>query len=195
MAYKGVAKEEKPMNTEIRRQLVHASGILAIVPIYYLGKERSLLLLGAFLFLLLAMSNFRGKLFLLRSLENFVKKFERTKESPIRGALTFLSGCFIAVLVFPVELAIAGISVLAVSDSLSTVVGMSYGKHKVDFAPKKSWEGTGAFFLSALFVLLYFMGWEKALLVAFLASLIELIPHWDDNVVLPSAVALLIQLL
>ena len=183
------------MKTEIRRQIIHASGILLVPIIAFLGKD-SLYVIGLFFMIFLASSLFRTyrkqiRKFLVKIkildiseklIEKQIRKYEREKEFPHIAPMTFLFGSFITVLFFEIPIAIAAITILAMGDSLSTLVGKYYGKYKI--MKNTSLEGSAAFFISSLGIL-YYLGFRNFVLIAFLSTFNELIPGIDDNISIP----------
>jgi dolichol kinase len=100
----------------------------------------------------------------------------------------FLCGVFL-VLWFPGKMvAVASILVLAVADPAASVVGRVWGTHPLG---KGTVEGTAAFFLAAVAVLLPFVGVPAAVVVAAIVSAAEaLSARLDDNVVIPVVTAI-----
>jgi dolichol kinase len=193
---------------ELRRQTIHAAGILTLIPMYLLPREQTTLILGAIVLGILSLTIYRGhrtrlhkhiaieQLFLFENwFEKQIMKFERPGEFPLRGALLFYVGVFVAFELFPVSIAAAATAVLAAGDSVSTVVGRSWGRHKLPINRDKSWEGSAAFFIGALFVLTFFANPVKALMVAVAATAVEAAPWMDDNLTIPLATGLALLLL
>jgi dolichol kinase len=187
---------------EIRRKVVHAAGILTIFLILWFGKWTASLIILAIALLLLSMGEYRknkDKYKIVKSkkideFEDFVegvfKEHERPKTLPFQGATEFFIGCFIATVLFEPTTAIASISVLSLADSMSTLIGSYYGKHKLRINRKKTFEGSSAFLLTAFFALLFFANPLKAFLVAFVATITEALPNVDDNLTIPIVVGL-----
>ena len=189
------------MRTELRRQLVHASGIFIILSVIFLGKTISMILVGLIFLVLSIISYYRYKemkiIWPLRFLsklekhfETEVLKFERRGEFPLLGAITFFIGVLLSLLFFPEEIAIPAIAVLALADSASTLIGKEIGEHKLPINRKKSWEGSITFFIVTGIILTFFTNPFKALLIAVLVTFVEMIPV-DDNLTIPLTVGLL----
>jgi dolichol kinase len=195
------------MDLEIKRQIVHAMGVFNILLIHLLNKTYAAVLMFliavAFLFLGEYRKN-KEKYKLVRSkkldefedvIEDEFKTYERKKELPFHGAITFFFGSFLATILFDSYIAIASIAVLALADSLSTLVGYYFGKHKLPINKNKSWEGSTIFFLSALAVLYFFADPAKALVIAVAVTFVETLPKIDDNLTVPISTGLLMFLL
>jgi len=120
-------------------------------------------------------------------ISNIFYKFERKKDIerfPFKGAIWFAVGITIPILFIPsVNVVCAIIMVLAVGDSLSTLVGRFYGKHPIG---SKSVEGTTAFIISGFAGALIFVNDPLlALALAFIGAAVELITILDDNLLIP----------
>ena len=174
------------MRNEILRQLVHLSG-LAFIPIAWAAGQiaaSAIFLLIALWFLIYSehvLSRERSSKNHITKLESrlrdFALVFERKEtKRPFAGAFFLYLGLGLAFLIFPLNIAIAAGAVLAISDSLSTIIGMRLGRHKL--LGKKTWEGSYAFFISAFLVCLLFFSPAAALLAAIAATLAELLPEY-----------------
>lgn len=171
---------------EVRRQLVHATGIFIILIIAWFSKYVAALLSLLIVFLFFILSRHRQKL------KPLLNKFERRGEI-FKGAMNFYIGTFLTTLIFNETAAIAGIVVLSIGDSISTLVGKHFGKHKIANG-KKTIEGSTGFFLSSILMLYFLTNPLKAVAVAFTATIIELLPL-DDNLTIPVFTALVFQFL
>lgn len=195
------------MEVEIKRQVIHAMGIFTIVLIYVFGRwYAGLLMLAAsigFLFLGEYRKN-RKKYKLLNSkhldefeeiIEDEFKTYERKYELQFQGIISFCLGFFLVAVLFETYIVIASIAVLAMADSLSTLVGYFFGKHKLPINKKKSWEGSITFLLASLGVLLLFVDPVKALIIAGIVTFVEMLPKTEDNITVPLATGLLMLFL
>lgn len=187
------------MNVELKRQLVHASGISLILILQIFGKWYSAFIFFMGLLFFLAWGSFRKantNLGPITKIANYfmnqLKTYERSNEY-FQGVVTFLLGAFLATVSFPIHIAATCIAVLAVGDSVSTLIGKMWGKHKLPVNQKKSWEGSTAFFIS-VFILLWFFDPIKALWVAFITTLVEMLPEIDDNLTIPLTVGILLTI-
>ncbi len=194
---------------ETRRQLVHLSGALFILLAQFTGS-----LPAALMFLLISLSFLAYSLHL-RSEQGRLRRLFRPLGSglrerllhlerpgiPMQGAFWFYFACFLTFLLFPLKAATAACLILALADSVSTLVGR-VGRFRI-LGPK-TLEGTLAFFLTAAMVSLAFFP-ERALLAAAAATLAELLPAalprlsrkgiLDDNLTIPLFAALAFTLI
>ncbi|MEI7827784.1 MAG: hypothetical protein WCI87_08340 [Euryarchaeota archaeon] len=121
-------------------------------------------------------------------------RFDRPGQFTAKGAILFFVGTLIAVLLFSPLYAALSILVLSIGDSLATITGYYAGKHLL--FKKKTVEGTAAFFVSALAILIFFVAPTKALLVALIATVTELATpsYVDDNLTIPFITGLVLSL-
>lgn len=176
--------EEKAL--ELKRQAFHLVLLsLWVIPILFLPAGLTLMLFFAVILLNLSVvfraeRVYRVFAFLIENLER-----ERNLDRPGIQALYANLGILIAFLLFG-KASVVGVLVLSVGDSLSTLVGKTYGKTALPFNPSKSWEGTIAFFVGSFTVLLLLTDLRTALLVSSLSSLVEALDlRTDDNFILP----------
>jgi len=187
------------MNVEIKRQIVHGSGVLLILVLQFFGKWNSAFIFGTTLVIFLLWASLRQSktnLGPLTKLADYVTEELQTYERPkeyFQGVITFLVGSLLSIIVFPLHIATACIAVLALGDSISTLIGKFYGKHKLPINKKSTWEGSLAFFIIALSVLWLFDP-IKALPVAIAVTVVEMLPKLDDNLTIPLTVGLLLIL-
>jgi dolichol kinase len=197
------------MDIEIKRQIIHACGVFTILLVQIFDKWNAAVLtfLIAAAFFLLAKyrqmrkkteSSLRPKVFdeFEDYLENGVKNYERPKELPLKGAITFYTGCFLSIALFQPNIAIASITILALADSLSTIIGKFFGKHKLPINKEKSWEGSITFFIASLLILIFFIKHPlNALVIGIITTLVEMLPRIDDNITVPLTVGILMSLI
>lgn len=199
------AKDAFRRESEIPRQLVHMSGLVFIALAFFIDKMSVgiLFMLAALFFLLYSEhvsrcgKNHRTLLSRLECrLRDFAFMLERNDaKRPFRGAFWFYFGAGLAFLLFPLSAASAAAATLAVSDSLSTIIGKKFGRHLI--LGKKTLEGTAAFFVSAFLVCSLFLNPFLGIIGALFATIAELVPEWksvsssrlsgllDDNLLIP----------
>ena len=171
------------MRTELPRQIVHLSGLVFIIFAQFIGREMTIIyfsFIALFFFLYsLYVRSQESKLF--KSLErfetkfrDFVFKFERKDvQNPFTGAMFFYIGCTLTFVLFPFTIASAACAMLAVGDSLSTLIG------------RKTLEGSVACFLGSLLAGIFFINPFLSLIGAIASSLTELFPKVNDNLTIP----------
>lgn len=180
---------------EMIRQFIHmALGILFIAMLFLLGRHALLVftffavILGSLLINMYMQGRRLAVVDAVRGLERGEVAF------PGYGSAWYMVGMLVlaSFLTEPAKIA-SGIFLLGISDGVSTLVGI-YGRHKLPFNPRKSWEGSAAFFATALFTWVW-IG-PVALPLALIASVVESLPlPWDDNVLVPLATAVFLRVI
>jgi len=120
---------------------------------------------------------------------------ERDAGRFVFGPVTLGLGAMLALLLFPLPAASAGIFALAFGDGFASLVGRLFGKIRPTFLFGKSVEGSIACFVATgLSIYLISQNHMVALTAAFVATAVEALPLEDyDNIVLPLAVGLAVQ--
>ena len=190
---------------EARRQMIHISGLLFILLAQFTGR-----LAAAALFFMIAATfliyseyvrreekRLAGFLHTVeKNIRSLAIRFERKGLSrPFLGAFWFYAGCGIAFLFYPIPIASAACAMLAVGDSLSTLAGTRFGRHRL--IGSKTAEGSIALITGSLLISLLFVGPLTALIGSVAAALAELATEVgpiksvrdrgfiDDNLVIP----------
>jgi len=175
---------------ELKRKSVHM--LTTIIPIaYFFVPQREL-----FLWIIAGLFSFALIIELLRInvtkiqhiYENYFGNLLRPVEkgTTLNGATILFLGSFLSVWLFPVNIAVAALLLLTISDGLAAVVGTIFGRHPVY---GKTWEGFLAFFLSAWLIIYIVL--DEPLIgggVALVTAGIELLPvKVNDNLLIPLA--------
>lgn len=195
------------MEIEIKRKIVHALGIYVILLIQVFGRVNAalimlLVVITGFLLAEYRKNKKKYKIIKIKPVDEFeelveneFKTVERRNSLPFKGAIEFGLGCFLAMILFNETIAIACIAVLALADSLSTLVGYYFGKYKLPINKKKTWEGSTTFFLVSFFILTLFSNPLNAFILALIVTFIEMLPHFDDNLSIPLALGIAMSLI
>lgn len=171
---------------EFKRKLFHLLAVLfLVVPIYLFPLWLNVILFNTALILnyLLVKRN----PVILRIFSVFVKHLEREEnlDRPGIQSLYLLLGVFLSYILFEKE-SVIGVITLAIGDAFSGLVGYYFGKNKLPYNPKKTLEGSLAFFLSSFLILSVFTYPFEALLVALVSAIVESLPlRLDDNFTIP----------
>ena len=115
---------------------------------------------------------------------------DRSDPLPGKGALFFAVSALACIILFPVPVVVPALVALAILDSVTTVAGRRFGRHRIRNG--KSWEGTLAGIAVTVLCLLPLLHVPGALAAAVAAGIIELISPVDDNLVIPLGVCLLL---
>ena len=136
----------------------------------------------------------------------FFKKFDRPKDfkkMPGKGAIFYLVGVILVLTIFPKDIAMASILILALGDSIAPIVGQ-YGSIESPWNKKKYIEGSIAGAVIGGIGAMLFVGPLEAVLAAIAAMIAEGVGlkigvnPLDDNIVMPivaGAVMLLLRFL
>lgn len=188
------------MDKEHKRNIFHAGlGILLIILLYYD------IVTGFILFFILCsglLLSFFSKHYDIPGIKWFLDNFERNDVHPGKGAICYLIGVILALYLFPKDVALASIAILAVGDSLSHYIGSNHGKIKHPLNKEKLIEGSIAGTVAGFLAAWLFVSPSEAFFAALLAMIAEAVEIElnnqlvDDNISIPlvaGAVILLIR--
>lgn len=192
---------------EIFRKLIHLCSLSIPVVYYFIPRNSALIILGIMTAIALFfdlgryLSSTIGKIFynffgfLLRQHEVDYKKRN------LNGATYVLLSALICILIFPKVIVVTAFAVLIISDTMAALIGRRYGRHKFLF---KSLEGTLAFFLSGIVVVLLspkieylFSEYIIGIIATAFGAVIENVSFGlaDDNLVIPISIGIAMWLL
>lgn len=132
-------------------------------------------------------------------LSKFVMRAEeQLKESAM---VPYAFAVLLCILTFPKVIALIAVYTLAISDPLSAIFGIKYGKTRI--VPHKSLEGSAAFFMSMLIISFVVLGYFLqigvtftffiSLFISLATSAFEMIPFKiDDNITIPLFVSFIL---
>ncbi len=188
---------------ELIRKLIHLCSLSIPVIYYFISRDQALLILGilSVLALIIDLGRYRypefGRYFykifgfLLRSHEK-----DKVKKN-LNGATYVLLSAFLGVLIFPKIIFINAFAILIISDTSAALIGRKFGKTSFF---RKSLQGTLAFFISAIAVIIiapklsnniteYLIG----IFAAFVGAIVENISNdlVDDNLSIPLTIGFL----
>jgi dolichol kinase len=182
---------------EVVRKLIHLFSLSIPITYYFISRLDALLILSILTFVVITIDLLRyysptiAKIFY--SIFGFLlRKHEKdNNKKALHGASYVLLSATICVLIFPKIFFLTAFGILIISDSMAALVGRKFGKHKLF---RKSLEGTLAFFISAIIVVLITpktTGDSYEYLIGFFAAgaaaIVENISYgWiDDNLSIP----------
>jgi len=181
---------------ELRRKLLHSVfGLMLISILFHIGREALIIFLISLLLLGSIMIMLRLKGHQIPIAGWFEETFERKNvRFPGYGAFWYVVGTLLLALSLGDNGEIAaGILILALGDSAATIFGIG-GTHPIPYNREKTLEGSLAFLIFALPSCL-FVGW-MGLPLALIAAVVEGLPvPYDDNLLIPIAVALFFHIL
>jgi phytol kinase len=115
---------------------------------------------------------------------------DRCDPLPGKGAFFFAVSTFACIILFPVSSVVPALVALAVLDSVTTLAGIRFGRHRIHNG--KSWEGTLSGIVVTVFALLPFLTIPGILAASIVAGILELFSPVDDNLVKPVGVCILV---
>jgi phytol kinase len=178
---------------EIVRQLIHLCfglGIAALVHFVDHAVVLAVLSIGLLIGVVLVDLILRG--YTIPVISPLVQFGDRCDPLPGKGAFFFAISTLTCFILFPVSMVVPALVALSVLDSVTTLVGIRFGRHRIYNA--KSWEGTLSGIAVTVLALLPVLTFPGTLAVSVIAGIIELISPVDDNLVIPPGVCILLTL-
>ena len=185
-------KDIESSDFELNRQIFHlALGVAIVLLLMYGFIDQNIILILIIAGFVISIASRTEKIPIIY---NLLQKFEREKEIktfPGKGTIFYFIGVYISLLLFPREIALASIMVLALGDSISHMYGLHYGKIKHPLSESKYLEGTIAGFLGGFAGALMFLPWHEAFFASLTAMVVEAIEikigteQVDDNLIIP----------
>lgn len=181
------------MISEFRRKFIHISvGSLFILLVLFSDTITALKIIFSFYIagLLISLMISRGFKFpFVHPVLNGVQR-KTEKHLPGKGALYFFLGACLTLAIFSwnKEIVLAALCAVVYGDGFATIIGIKFGKHEI--VENKSVEGTLACFIACAIFLhaVYPFSIFRVIFVAFVATMVELLPI-DDNLGMPLATA------
>ena len=188
----------KDLDFEIRRKLFHLCAL--IFPFIYLFLSKvSMCIFMTFITVLVYYidtykhQNERIKAFVEKYFARLLREQEKEQGVLRSGASYMFAGLLLSCLLFSKGLAINSWLVLIVSDSVAAIVGMKFGTRQIYH--DKTFEGTGAFFLSAVLVSVmsyfwvpHYTGFAVIVISCLITSFVEFLStdlQVNDNFAIP----------
>lgn len=183
---------------ELNRKTIHLASIA--IPLGMLFFEKELVLKVCILLMLVIvipdiLRKFSKRLnaLILYFFKKMLRENERNNKAILNGASWVMIDAVLIILVFPSFIASVSLSILIICDLMAAIIGRKYGKHKIY---DKSLEGTAAFILSGMVVIVGFYFSFSPGLVFLPAGLIAVIAtaivelhskryNVDDNLAIP----------
>jgi dolichol kinase len=181
------------MNEELRQTIHIMIGIMVIGLVYLIGVENTL---GIMIFLLVIgvlISNAKTLGFRNNVIDWILESVERNVKIPGKGAITMFAGMILILSLTPPVYAITLISILAVGDGFSTLIG-SNSELKLPWNEHKTWYGFVSFVIFSSIPAFSFLGFE-GIAYAFALGMIETIDLDIDDNLLISVSAVIISYL
>ncbi len=192
----------QPKKLEIKRKLFHM--IAGLILVILIDLDIINILVITIILILSIVVSILAKKIKVPILYWFLKHMDRKEDlekSPGKGAVNFLAGSLLALILFDKNLAIASILILTIGDAVSSLVGIHFGKTVNPINNKKLLEGTIAGIIISFLFALIFINYKEALIAATIGMVIEAIElkvHKEfiinDNIAIPLASGLAVTL-
>ena len=174
---------------ELRRKSIHAAAVLTLLAHRRFPMSLSIALLSLSL-LYLASEFFRlnGSAFPLfhRIMRRTMRRGERRRLA--LAPVTLAAGVLASLYLFPPRVAYAAILIVAISDSVASVVGSRWGRHPLPHNRYKSLEGTSVALIAAVCCAWVYLPLRIGLAAALAAAATESLDIGDwDNLLAPVA--------
>ena len=179
---------------ELYRKTIHFLG----VPLPFLAllhKPAVAVLLSAVILIYMFSELFRTIGIHLPFISHITKRSERITEtrSIITGPISLTAGILFTLFAFSSKIYIPAILIVCISDSVSSLVGRKFGKIRLPLYDR-TFEGSVAFYIASLAILVFFLPLRQALLTALVPTVLELImPNYLDNLLIPIGTALFMK--
>lgn len=169
------------------RILFHSLG--GIIPVLYyfldISKKDALTILAPLLGVLLIFDIIRlvDRRLNAKFIATFPSLIHKYETKQFNASTYFILSSFIAILVFPKNIAVVALCFLAFGDTIASFVGTTVGRVKLF---SKTLEGSVACFLVCFFIALLLFDIRISCVGALIATLVELLPlKIDDNLLIP----------
>jgi len=185
---------------EIHRKGIHIASAAIPLSSYFLPKETLIFLLSLATILFVSIDYVRrflpGLQLFFGWIAGYAMREAEEQNQRITGASWVLIGYLTVLILFPLNIAVPAMLLLAWCDSAAALVGQSWGKHR--WYKNYTLEGTLAFILigMAIFIIGFpeFPYWQVLIVVVLTAFGETLVSFLDDNLFIPLFSASLLYL-
>lgn len=198
---------KKSFRNELYRKSIHLSSLWIPAVVYFLHPGISIALFAFLLFAdgMIEYGNFRKWRWARRTFGVMFYKTLRSKELKkdkfqVSGSMYVLAAAIICTMLFSKPVAAIALTIMLTSDACAALFGKAFGTRKL--YKSKSLEGTTAFFLSALIIMMVFNPLYPvtyaSVLAAAAATFAEMFEdkiEIDDNLSVPLFVGIVLTLL
>ena len=189
-----ISLRKQLLKRELYRKTIHFLGV-PLPFLAYVHKPAVAAVLSAVILIYVFSEVTRTIGFHLPFISHITKRSERITETRgfIIGPVSLTAGILITLFAFSPEIYIPAILIVCISDSVSSLVGRKFGKLHLPFYDR-TLEGSSAFYITTLAILLFFLPPRQALLTALVPTVMELVtPHYLDNLLIPIGTALFLK--
>ncbi len=193
------------IKNEILRKLVHLSSLWMVLFIFIFEQEISILFFSILLvlFTLFEYSRMESNLvktFMNRYFSAIMRENEITtgfKISGLTGSFYFLLSVVLSLIFFDKAVAMIAISIMILSDTVAALIGKKFGTMRIW---DKSLEGAGAFFITTLAILVFFIPMLPvivAIIISIIITAVEFVSNHfrvNDNLSITLIAGCLVQI-
>ena len=186
---------------EFRRRIFHiVSGFIFVGLIYYDIINALIVFIIVLFHGLMSLISMKYKIPVIHW---FLERLDRPKDRkyfPGKGSFYYCVGVLLAIVLFDKNVAMAGIMILALGDSIAPIVGQ-YGTIRFRYNKKKIVEGMIAGAIAGFIGALFFVAWHEALIASAAAMIAEGVGvrfekvSINDNIIMPVVAGTVIYLL
>jgi len=189
------------LKLETRRNLFHLiMGLLVVVLIHADLLNLQIIIPGVVAGFFVSFLSRKYNIPIIGWLLSKLERKEDLERLPGHGALFFFVGTILALALFPKDIALAAVTILAVGDSVTALTGMRSGRIKHPLSDKKFLEGSIAGFIFASLGAAFFVLPLEALIASFFSMMVEAVDSIkgskiEDNITIPLVAGLAITVL
>lgn len=198
---------EKSYKQELYRKLVHLSSLWIPALIYFTPRYISVSVFSIILFgnIFLEYGNYKKWPLVRKTFGSLIFKILRSNERKrshfqVSGSVYVMLAATLCTLLFIKPIAIVALTTMLFADTAASLVGKAHGTHKI--RNKKTYEGSTAFFVTALVInflyaplLPFTIVSVIACCIATLAELYEDRINIDDNLSVPLSIGIILTIL
>jgi phytol kinase len=187
----GVTPQWLAVRHEFFRKTIHACAVFVPLLAYW-SRSFTLWLVGSVTCLFLLSEAFRLQGMAVPLFSNVTWRALRPHESKgiVMGPVLFGAGIWLTIAFFAPEAAACGVLILAVGDSVASLVGKAFGYTLLPHNPRKTMIGSVSLFGVGVIIAIFYVSLPWALLVGTVASALESLPVGAaDNFLLPIGTA------
>jgi len=187
----GVTPQWLAVRHEFFRKTIHACAIFVPL-IAFWSKGFALWLVASVTLLFLLSEGFRLQGIAIPLFATVTWRSLRSHESRglVMGPVLFGVGIWLTIAVFSPEAAACGVLILAIGDSVASLVGRAFGYTLLPHNPRKTLIGSFSLFGVGVIIAIFYVSLPWALLVGAVASVLESLPVGAaDNLLLPMGTA------
>jgi len=187
--------------TGLERNLFHLGAGIVVVFLLYFGYIDAWVLAGITAAgFVISLAQKRKPVPVIDTLIRFFGRGEENGSFPGRGAVFMFFGMTLAAALFPEDIALASITILAVGDSLSPIIATRLNRIMHPLNREKVLDASTAGFFVAFLAGTFFVSLTESFIAAYIAMFVESVDYLkgrriEDNITIPLVAGLSISVL